>query len=324
MSPRVIALSGGVGGAKLVLGLAKVVPGSDLLVVANTADDFEHCGLHICPDIDTLLYTLAGLANPDQGWGLAGETWNFMEALRREDPEQAWFLLGDKDLETHRFRTQLLEGGATLTEVTAALARRFGVETVIAPMSDQPVRTFLKVTRSGSESWLPFQEYFVKYRCEPPICGIEYRSNNSGGAESAQPQRLLREADTSKLEAIVLGPSNPFLSIDPILSIPGMIERLRALGVPVIAVSPIISGRALKGPAAKIMRELGMAVDVVSVARHYRGLIDGMVVDEADRHARPEIEAMGMAVSVTKTVMVSLEDRVRLARECLEFAVELS
>ena len=318
MKPRVIALSGGVGGAKLVLGFQQIIPGDELMVVANTADDFEHCGFHICPDIDTLLYTLSGLANPEQGWGLTGETWSFMERLRREDPEQAWFLLGDKDLETHRFRTGALAVGETLTEVTGALARRLGVDTEILPMSDDPVRTFLEASLDGRESWLPFQEYFVKHRCVPAISGIEYR-----GAEDARPQHLLIDADPSELDAVVIGPSNPFLSIDPILAIPGMADCLLSFGAPIIAVSPIIAGRALKGPAAKIMQELGMPVDVRSVARHYQGLIDGIVIDESDRGARDDIEMMGIEVSVAPTVMVSLEDRVELAHICLDFAAAL-
>jgi LPPG:FO 2-phospho-L-lactate transferase len=319
VTARVIALSGGIGGAKLILGLAQVVEGSDLLVVANTGDDFEHCGFHISPDIDTLLYTLAGLSDTQRGWGLGGETWTFMEGLRREDPEQAWFQLGDKDLKTHRFRTRALAGGATLTEVTAALARRFGVRANIVPMSDDPVRTFVLADSAGGASWLPFQEYFVKHRCEPVIRRIEYR-----GAAQAALQRQLANTGASGLQAVILGPSNPFLSIDPILAIPGMAAQLRSYGAPVIAVSPIVGGRALKGPTAKIMQELGLSVDVLSVAAHYRGLIDGLVIDEADRQARKAIEAMGIQVAVAATVMVSLEDRARLAQSCLDFAAALA
>ena len=318
MSPRVIALSGGVGGAKLVLGLAKIIEGSDLLVVANTGDDFDHCGFHICPDIDTLLYTLSGLSDQERGWGLAGETWGFMEKLRRENPAAAWFQLGDKDLETHRLRTALLAGGTTLTDATFALAQRLNIGTRIVPMSDDPVHTCLLVDDGEKETWLPFQEYFVKHRCEPVILDIEYR-----GAESARPAPVLSSLDTSELEAVVIGPSNPFLSIDPIFSIPNMPQWLRALDVPVVAVSPIVAGRALKGPAAKIMEELGMPVDVVSVAAHYRGLIDGLVIDVADQGAAADIEAMGMAVKVAQTIMVTLDDRVELAGVCLDFAAEL-
>lgn len=315
MTVRVLALSGGVGGAKLVLGLAQVVKGDGLMVIANTGDDFEHLGFLICPDIDTLLYTLAGRSNTAQGWGLADDTWHYMESLRRDNPEQAWFQLGDLDLETHRFRAQALVHGATLSEVTSALAQRCGVSTTILPMSDDPVRTFLLTSLDGAEAWLPFQEYFVKHRCGPVVRRIEYR-----GSREAALQGRLADVQAAGLEAVILGPSNPYLSIDPILSLPGMAESLRAFGVPVIAVSPIVGGRALKGPTGKIMQELGTAVDVVSVAAHYRGLIDGLVIDHADRQAGPAIEAMGMEVLVEATVMVTLDDRVRLAQACLDFA----
>ncbi|MEJ8569769.1 2-phospho-L-lactate transferase [Elongatibacter sediminis] len=319
MSPRVIALSGGIGGAKLVLGLAQEVEGEDLMVIANTGDDFVHCGFHISPDIDTLLYTLAGLSDRERGWGLAGETWEFMARLGRERPEDAWFQLGDKDLETHRLRTAALESGASLTGVTAELARHFGVGTAILPMSDDPVRTFVRTGGESTAGWLPFQEYFVKHRCEPVLHEVAYR-----GADQAAPQPMLGALDASRLEAVLIGPSNPFLSIDPILSIPGLRARLRDFGVPVVAVSPIVGGQAIKGPTAKIMRELGMPVDVVSVGRHYRGLIDALVIDEADRSRTPEIEALGLAVRVAPTVMVSLRDRVDLARTCLRFAEDLA
>lgn len=319
MTPRVIALSGGIGGAKLVLGLAQVVPGDDLMVVANTGDDFEHCGFHICPDIDTLLYTLAGLADPVRGWGLANETWTFMERLRAERPMDAWFQLGDRDLETHRFRTEALARGFTLTEVTAQLARRYGVGTRIVPMSDDPVRTFVQAEIDGASDWLPFQDWFVRLRCEPRVRALEYR-----GSAAASPQSLLSTAASSRLEAIVIGPSNPFLSIDPMLAIPGMRAILRGFGVPVIAVAPIVGGRALKGPTAKIMQELGVPVDVVSVARHYRGLIDGLVIDQVDRDSLPAIEALGIRVAVAETVMSDLGTRARLARDCLGFATSIA
>jgi LPPG:FO 2-phospho-L-lactate transferase len=296
-----------------------VVEGSDLLVVANTGDDFEHCGFHISPDIDTLLYTLAGLSDTQRGWGLGGETWTFMEDLRREDPEQAWFQLGDKDLKTHRFRTRALAGGATLTEVTGALARRFGVRANIVPMSDDPVRTFVLADSAGGASWLPFQEYFVKHRCEPVIRRIEYR-----GSRNAAPQRELAGVQAGDIAAVLLGPSNPFLSIDPILSVPGMAVQLRSYGAPVIAVSPIVAGRALKGPTAKIMQELGLSVDVLSVAAHYRGLIDGLVIDREDAGLQPRLQAEGLQVAVTDTVMRSLDDRVQLARAVLAFADALA
>lgn len=315
MTRRVIALSGGIGGAKLVLGLAQVVASEDLLVLANTGDDFEHCGLHICPDIDTLIYTLSGRSNTEQGWGLAGETWTFMRRLRRAHPQQAWFQLGDQDIQTHRFRTRALAGGATLSEVTAALAQRCGLATTILPMSDDPVRTFLQVHLDGHVVWLPFQEYFVKYRCAPRTLGIEYR-----GSEAAVMQGRLGALPAQDVAAVLLAPSNPYLSIDPILSVPGMADHLRSYGAPIIAVSPIVGGTALKGPTAKIMRELGIPVDVVSVARHYHGLIDGLVIDHSDQDALHAIEALGIKVVVDATVMVTPDDRIRLAQTCLDFA----
>ena len=320
MSGLVVALSGGIGGAKLALGLSRVLPPQELLVVANTGDDFEHLGFYICPDIDTLIYTLGGVSNTAQGWGRADETWSFMEALRASDPEQAWFLLGDKDLETHRARTASLRDGATLTEVTARLARRFGVAASILPMSDDPVRTHLQVEDESGIRWLPFQHYFVKLQCRPPIRRIEYR-----GSLQAKPSRRLQFAlQSGRVRAVILCPSNPFLSIDPILALPGLRELLIQCGAPVVAVSPVVGGKALKGPTAKIMAELGMASDCQSIARHYSGLLDGLVIDQADREQHGALEASGLRVTATQTVMQSLADRERLARGVLDFADALA
>lgn len=318
MSDRslVIALSGGIGGAKLALGLDQVLPPQELLLVANTGDDFEHLGFHICPDIDTLIYTLGGVSNTELGWGRADETWAFMEALRKRDPEQAWFLLGDKDLETHRLRRDVLQAGMTLTEATARLARRHGVGPAILPMSDDPVRTWLQVEEEAGTHWLPFQEYFVKLQCRPVIRAIEYR-----GAARANVSPPLRSAlQAGQVRALILCPSNPFLSIDPILAVPGMRRLLQDAGAPIVAVSPIVGGRALKGPTAKIMGELGLATDVLAVAAHYRGLIDGLVIDREDVGLQPRLQEAGLQVAVTDTVMRSLDDRMRLARDVLDFA----
>lgn len=320
MSGLVVALSGGIGGAKLALGLSRVLPPQELLVVANTGDDFEHLGFYICPDIDTLIYTLGGVSNTAQGWGRADETWSFMEALRASDPEQAWFLLGDKDLETHRARTASLRDGASLTEVTARLARRFGVAASILPMSDDPVRTHLQVEDESGIRWLPFQHYFVKLQCRPPIRRIEYR-----GSLQAKPSRQLQFAlQSGRVRAVILCPSNPFLSIDPILALPGLREMLIQCGAPVVAVSPVVGGKALKGPTAKIMAELGMASDCQSIARHYSGLLDGLVIDQADREQHSALETSGLRVTATQTVMQSLADRERLARGVLDFADALA
>lgn len=318
MSDRalVIALSGGIGGAKLALGLDRILPPEELLLVANTGDDFDHLGFHICPDIDTLIYTLGGISNTELGWGRADETWAFMEDLRKRDPEQAWFLLGDKDLETHRLRRDLLQAGMTLTEATARLARRHGVGPAILPMSDAPVHTWLQVEDQAGTNWLPFQEYFVKLQCRPAIRAIEYR-----GAARADLSPPLRSAlRAGRVRALILCPSNPFLSIDPILAVSGMRRLLQDAGAPIVAVSPIVGGRALKGPTAKIMNELGLATDVLAVAAHYRGLIDGLVIAREDAALQPRLQEAGLHVAVTETVMRSLDDRVQLARDVLEFA----
>jgi LPPG:FO 2-phospho-L-lactate transferase len=312
----VIALSGGIGGAKLALGLDRVLSPRELILIANTGDDFDHVGFHICPDIDTLIYTLAGVSNTELGWGRAEETWAFMEELREQDPEQAWFLLGDKDLETHRLRRAALQSGMTLTETTARLARHYGVGATILPMSDDPVRTWLQVEDAAGSRWLPFQEYFVKRQCRPLTRQIEYR-----GAARARLSSPLRSAlQTGRARALILCPSNPFLSIDPILAVPGLRQSLKDSGAPIVAVSPIVGGRALKGPTAKIMDELGLATDVLAVAAHYRGLIDGLVIDGEDAGLQPRLQQEGLQVLVTNTVMRSLADRMQLARDVLDFA----
>jgi LPPG:FO 2-phospho-L-lactate transferase len=316
VNDRVIALSGGIGGAKLALGLDRVLSPRELILVANTGDDFDHLGFHICPDIDTLIYTLGGVSNTELGWGRADETWAFMEDLRRHDPAQAWFLLGDKDLETHRLRRDALQAGMTLTATTARLALHYGVGATILPMSDDPVRTWLQAEDAAGTRWLPFQEYFVKLQCRPVIRSIEYR-----GAAGARLSAALRAAlRPGCARAVILCPSNPFLSIAPILAVPGLRQSLRDSGAPIVAVSPIVGGRAIKGPTAKIMRELGLPADVPAVAAHYRGLIDGLVIDGEDAGLQPLLQQEGLRVAVTDTVMRSLEDRVRLAREVLDFA----
>ena len=316
MNDRVIALSGGIGGAKLALGLDRVLSPRELILVANTGDDFDHLGFHICPDIDTLIYTLGGVSNTELGWGRADETWAFMEDLRRHAPAQAWFLLGDKDLETHRLRRDALQAGMTLTATTARLALHYGVGATILPMSDDPVRTWLQAEDAAGTRWLPFQEYFVKLQCRPVIRSIEYR----GAAGARLSAALCAALRPGCARAVILCPSNPFLSIAPILAVPGLRRSLRDNGAPVVAVSPIVGGRAIKGPTAKIMGELGLPADVPAVAAHYRGLIDGLVIDREDAALRPRLLEEGLQVAVTDTVMRSLDDRVRLAREVLDFA----
>jgi LPPG:FO 2-phospho-L-lactate transferase len=311
---HVIALCGGVGGAKLAFGLSRGLPPADLTLVVNTGDDFEHLGLAIAPDLDTVTYTLAGLADRERGWGLAGETWSFMAALTRLGLED-WYLLGDHDLATHVERTRRLAAGETLSAVAADLAARLGVTHAIAPMSDQPVRTWID-TDAGP---LAFQPYFVREKCAPVAHGVRYE-----GAADARPSPAFAAAlARTDLDAIVICPSNPYLSVDPILSIPGVRASLLAAGAPIVAVSPIVGGMAIKGPAAKLMRELGHTPGVAAVASHYRDLIGGLVIDGADAADAPRVETLGMASRVTATVMRSDDDRDRLARETLAFARSL-
>ncbi|MBS0366132.1 MAG: 2-phospho-L-lactate transferase [Proteobacteria bacterium] len=311
----VIALSGGIGGAKLALGLCKVLPPGGLTVIVNTADDFDHLGLRICPDIDTVLYTLAGLANPTLGWGRRDETWSFMQALESLGGE-TWFRLGDRDLALHVERTRRLHVGDSLTAFTADVARRWRVRAQVLPMSDDPVRTRI-VTAEGE---LAFQDYFVRRRCAPPLRAVKFH-----GAPEArvapQVQDALRPGQTSPPRAIIICPSNPYLSVDPILALPGMRALLRAAGAPVIAVTPLIGGEAVKGPTAKIMRELGLPPSPLTIANHYAGLIDGFVLDERDADLAGSLD---LSLRVTNTLMSSLEDRERLAREVLQFADALA
>lgn len=307
---RCLALSGGVGGAKLALGLSRILPPDDLLVVANTGDDFEHLGLLVCPDIDTVSYTLAGLNNPGTGWGRADESWHFMETLAAIGGE-TWFRLGDHDLAVHLERTRRIAAGETLSNVTRDIARRLGVRTGVAPMSDRPVRTIVE-TPDGP---LPFQHYFVREQCAPRVTGFRFE-----GADAARPAPAFAAALQGGVSAVVICPSNPFISIDPILAVPGVRQGLRRCGAPVIAVSPIVGGRAIKGPTAKMMTELGLASGAVEVAEHYRGVIDGFVLDRSDAADAEAVRALGIAVLVTETVMQSLDDKTRLAREVLDLA----
>jgi LPPG:FO 2-phospho-L-lactate transferase len=306
----VVALCGGVGGAKLALGLERLI-GADLTVVVNTGDDFEHLGLHVSPDIDTVIYTLGGLSDLERGWGRASESWNFMEALGALGGE-TWFRLGDRDLAMHVERTRALRGGISLTEFTAATARRLCIATSILPMSDDRIETMV-ITADGA---LPFQRYFVGLQCVPVVKRLEF-SNAERAAASSRVLAALRNPD---LAAIIVCPSNPYLSVDPILAISDIRKALDEVTAPIIAVSPLIGGQAVKGPTAKIMAELGVPADSASIARHYR-FIDGLIIDETDRAEAGKID---MPVRVTATLMRSLEDRDRLAADCLEFADRLA
>lgn len=315
---RYVALSGGVGGAKLVLGLSKLLKPAQLTVVANTGDDFEHLGLSICPDIDTVLYTLADWNNKELGWGQAGESWNFLDALKRLDGE-SWFNLGDRDMATHITRTEKLRAGASLSEVIEFLCQRMGIEHPVVPMTDDRVRTIVHTSDSGS---LAFQHYFVRDRCEPAVHGFEF-----SGIDTAVPSAGFSAALDSDLSAILVCPSNPFVSVDPILAIPGVEQRIREKKIPVVVVSNIVGGMAIKGPAAKMMTELGMPQTAVGVARHYvdkyGDLFTGFVLDETDAGLAPEVERLGLSTIVAPSVMVTLHDKTELAARVLDFASRL-
>jgi LPPG:FO 2-phospho-L-lactate transferase len=303
---HVALLVGGVGGAKLAYGLAKVLPAEQLSVIVNTADDFELHGLHISPDVDTVMYTLAGIANPETGWGIAGDTFAAKKALARLG-QPDWFLLGDQDLATHITRTAMLRAGRTPTEVTAHLCMQLGVKHPLLPMTDHPVATIVETP----EGDLAFQEYFVRQRWQPKVLGLRFE-----GAIEAEPSAQVA-ASLEKATLIVFGPSNPLLSIDPLLSVPGIRDRIAASHAPRVAVSPIIGGKAVKGPAAKIMAELRMEVSPFGVAAHYGNLLTGMILDEEDQTLRDKLEKMGLRVAVMNTLMTTSEEKVALAKELL-------
>jgi len=302
---RVVALCGGIGGAKLVLGLSRIVKPGDLSVIVNTSDDFEHLGLSISPDLDTVMYTLAGLDDPQRGWGRREETWTFMSALALLGGE-TWFQLGDGDLAIHIERTRRLIAGEKLSVITADFCRRLGIGARILPMTDDKVRT-----RIGTDHGkLDFQDYFVRQRCAPAVRAVIY---DGAAAARAHPGALAALRDPG-LRTVVICPSNPLLSIEPMLALVEMREAIAACAAPVVAVSPIIAGRAVKGPTAKMMAELGLAVTAVSVARRYEGLIDGYVLDHADAG---EAASLDIPVAAAKTLMESLDDREALARAVL-------
>ena len=309
---KVCALAGGVGGAKLAGGLQDVLPPGELSMVVNTADDFDLWGLHICPDLDTVMYTLAGISNPETGWGIVDESFETLNMLERYG-EETWFRLGDRDLATHILRTSRMRSGETLTEVTAGLSAVLGVDSAVLPMCDDPVFTVLETT----EGHLEFQEYFVRRGQRDEVLAIKLR-----GIQDARPtERVL--AAISGADAIVLCPSNPVVSVGPILALPGMAEALASSSAPKVAVSPIVGGRALKGPADRMLASLGHEVSAAGVAGMYAGLVGGMVIDRTDEEERAGIEALGMRVLVTQSVMRDAEDRARLASETLEFSAGL-
>lgn len=314
-TPRpVIAISGGVGGAKLARGLASVIGSSELMVVVNVGDDFEHLGLTICPDIDSLLYGLSNRNDEARGWGRRDESWNFMAALAELNSDETWFQLGDRDLAVHLERTRRLRAGENLSAITADFARAFGISARVFPVTDDRFRTIV-VTDRGE---MPFQQYFVAKRCEPTVRDFRF-----DGAEKARVSPVLAETLRHGADAIVICPSNPFISVDPILAVPGFLNLLRNSGAPIVAVSPIVGGIALKGPAAKMLTERGRECSALGIARHYRGLIDGIVIDQIDGHLAPLIRALGIAVSVEATVMKTDGDKSGLAHRTLAFSEKI-
>jgi len=310
---KVLALCGGSGGAKLALGLSRVLAPEQLTIVVNTGDDFEHFGLPVCPDLDTVTYTMAGLCNPETGWGRRDETWHCLEALEQLAAE-TWFRLGDRDLAIHMTRRALLDQGRTLSEATTLITHRLGIAHNIDPMSDAPVRTMIDTDKGE----LSFQHYFVREQCQPVVRSIRF----SGACDAALSPGFENALEDPQLAAILICPSNPFVSVAPILALPGIEDRLRQHRAPVIAVSPIVANKALKGPAAKMMRELGLETSALGVYHHYGSLLDGFVIDEQDRGLIDAAAGTGR-LYCCNTVMKSLEDRTVLAQECLSFASNL-
>ena len=306
----ILALTGGVGGAKLSLGLTHVLEPDEITFVVNVGDDFEHMGLSISPDIDTLTYTLAGIVNEATGWGRANETWDCLTELECFEAD-TWFQLGDRDLALHLFRTALLTTGKSLTEVTEIVCSRLGVDYPIVPVTDVSLRTQV-LTEQGS---LAFQDYFVRLKCEPKVFALEY--------EQRIPASLSPAINPNDVSGVVICPSNPFLSIDPILQVEAMRSLLVHREFPVVAVSPIVGNRAIKGPTAKMMQELDMPVTCAGVARHYADLVDGYVIDHTDENHAPEIEELGMRVRKAPSIMRTIDDKVALADVCMNFLDEL-
>jgi LPPG:FO 2-phospho-L-lactate transferase len=309
----IVALAGGVGGAKMAQGLQAALPPGDLTVVVNTADDFELYGLYISPDLDTVMYTLGGIADPVNGWGVAGDTRNTLDAIARYG-EEPWFLLGDQDFATHILRTERLRAGMPLSAVMRQLSDALGIQSRVVPMTDDRVATLVE-TPAGT---LEFQDYFVGRRQSDDVLGVAFVGIERA---TAHPDALaaIREAD-----AVVIAPSNPIVSVAPILATPGLREVLADTQAPIVAVSPIVGGHALKGPAAQMLATLGHEVSALGVARLYADLIDGFVIDEVDRELRTAIELLGPRVLVTATVMGDEADRRRLAGEVLDFAASLT
>jgi LPPG:FO 2-phospho-L-lactate transferase len=310
---KILALSGGVGGAKLCRGLDQITDKDELVIIANTGDDFLYLGFYICPDIDTLIYTLAGENNIETGWGRTDETWkahNVMGGLGADN----WFKLGDKDLEMHVYRSKEIQNGTSLTEITQKVSKIWNINSKILPMSNHSIKTIIE----SDIGTLSFQEYFVKKQCIPKVESITFKQKKAKAS-----QTLLDEMNDNNLTAIIFAPSNPYLSIDPILSLSEIKNFLRTTSTPVIAVSPVVDGQAVKGPTTKIMSELGVEPSAVSIAKHYDGLIDGLILDVLDQNLVSQVEDIGIRTKVMNTIMHNDQDKIQLAQAALDFAQEI-
>lgn len=299
---KITALAGGVGGAKLAHGLAQILAPEELTIIVNTGDDFEHLGMYICPDLDTVCYTLGGLANSETGWGRAGETWNTITNIEKLGGP-TWFRLGDQDIATHLERTRRLKEGLSLSQITKDFCKAWGIQHTILPMSDSPVRTMV----DSDEGELAFQEYFVHRQCAPKVKGFRF-----DGVEVAKPVVGAKEA-IEEADAIVICPSNPWVSVDPILRV------IKKINKPIVAVSPIIGGKTVKGPAAKMYTELGIEPSALAVAKHYRNILTGFVLDNLDLSMETDVKNMSIKTLTTDTLMNNLTGRTRLAKDVLHF-----
>ncbi len=312
---KYLALSGGVGGAKLALGISNHIDPETLAIAANVGDDFEYLGLNICPDIDTLTYTLAGLNNPKTGWGRSRDTFNFMKAVKSFNAE-AWFQLGDQDLALHILRTQRLRSGEKLSSITRQICNVLGVKAHIIPASDDPIKTKIE-TINGN---FALQHYFVRENCQPKVTGFKYEGSNKALAKSLILEKILDII----LKAVILCPSKPYISIDPILAIRDFKQALKQCKAPIVAVSPVVGRHSLKGPTAKMMEELGYEVNAHTIACHYGDIIDGIVIDSSDFALERSIEDEGIRTCVVPTIMISEQDKIRLAQDTLNFAATFS
>jgi LPPG:FO 2-phospho-L-lactate transferase len=310
---KILALSGGVGGAKLCRGLDQITDKDELVIIANTGDDFLYLGFYISPDIDTLIYTLSGENNIETGWGRTNETWKAHNVMRELGADN-WFKLGDKDLEMHVYRSKEIQNGTSLTEITQKVSKIWNINSKILPMSNNSVKTIIE----SDIGTLSFQEYFVKKKCMPKVESITFKNKKAKTS-----QTILDEMNDKNLTAIVFAPSNPYLSIDPILSLSEIKTFLHASSTPVIAVSPVVDGQAIKGPTTKIMTELGLEPSAVTIAKHYDGLIDGLILDVLDQSLVSQVEDMGIRTKVMNTVMHNDQDKIQLAQGVLDFAQEI-